>query len=64
MTIAGFVRFSNTAQSDPSAAVIADPANAAPEFVEGNTAVRYVEENDDGDQPSRDRREHRRTVGC
>ena len=43
--IADFVRFANTAQSVATAAVIDDPANAAPEFVEGERAVRYVEEN-------------------
>ena len=39
------VRFANTAQSVATAKVIDDPANAAPEFVEGERAVRYVEEN-------------------
>ena len=51
--IAAFIRFANRAQSDLSAPVIDDPANAAPEFVEGATAVRYVEEDDDSDRPNR-----------
>ena len=34
--IADFIRFDNRAQSDPSAPVIDDPANAPPEFREGN----------------------------
>ena len=33
--------------------MIDDPTNAAPEFVEGATAVRYVEEDDDSDRPNR-----------
>ena len=45
--------FNNRAQSDLSAPVIDDPTNAAPEFVEGATAVRYVEEDDDSDRPNR-----------
>ena len=40
-----FVRFANTTVSAATAAVIDDPDNAAPEFTEGATAVRYVEEN-------------------
>ena len=48
-----FIRFNNRAQSDLSAPVIDDPTNAAPEFVEGATAVRYVEEDDDSDRPNR-----------
>ena len=51
--IADFIRFDNRAQSDPSAPVIDDPTNAPPEFREGNTAVRYVEENDGDDLPNR-----------
>ena len=51
--IADFIRFDNMAHSAATAPVIADPANAAPEFVEGATAVRYVEEDDDSDQPNR-----------
>ena len=46
-TVPGFgnVRFANRAFSAATAAVIDDPDNAAPEFTEGATAVRYVEEN-------------------
>ena len=33
--------------------MIDDPANAAPEFAEGATATRYVEEDDDADRPNR-----------
>ena len=40
------VRFDNRAQSDPSAPVVDLPGNKAPEFREGASAVRYVEEND------------------
>ena len=51
----GGVRFDNRAQSNPSAAVIDDPANAAPMFMEGAPAVRYVEENEaPGDLVARD----------
>ena len=42
--VAEFIRFDNSATSAPTAPVIDDPANEAPEFVEGHTAVRYVEE--------------------
>ena len=42
-----FVRFANTATSADTAPVIDDPANAQPVFVEGATAKRYVEEDDD-----------------
>ena len=46
-------RFENTARSVATAKVIDDPANAAPEFVEGERAVRYVEEDDEEDRPNR-----------
>ena len=49
------IRFDNRAQSNPSAPVTADLANKAPEFREGASAVRYVEENDaPGDLVARD----------
>ena len=47
------IRFNNTAASVPTAPVIDDPANKAPEFVEGPTAVRYVEEDSEDDRPVR-----------
>ena len=50
---ADFDRFDNIAVSPTTAPVIDDPANSAPEFVEGATAVRYVEEDNDSDRPSR-----------
>ena len=40
----GGVRFANMVTSAATAPVIDDPANAPPVFVEGATAVRYVEE--------------------
>ena len=56
------IRFDNQAQSSPSAAVIDDPANAAPMFREGASAVRYVEENEaPGDLVARDPSE---TIGA
>ena len=42
-------RFDNMATSAVTAPVIDDPANAQPTFVEGNTAVRYVEEDSEDD---------------
>ena len=45
--------FDNIAVSPTTAPVIDDPVNAAPEFVEGATAVRYVEEDGDSDRPNR-----------
>ena len=47
------IRFNNMAMSDPTAPVIDDPANAAPMFVEGDRAVRYVEEDDEENRPNR-----------
>ena len=47
------VRFNNMAMSGPTAPVIDDPANAAPMFVEGATATRYVEEDDEENRPNR-----------
>ena len=47
------IRFNNMAMSDPTAPVTDDPANAAPMFVEGDRAVRYVEEDDEEDRPNR-----------
>ena len=52
--IANFIRFENMATSAVTAPVIDDPANAAPEFKEGDTAVRYVEEDSEVDRPVRD----------
>ena len=49
----GAIRFNNMATSEVTAAVIDDPANAAPEFVEGATSTRYVEENSDDERPNR-----------
>ena len=49
-TGAGFIRFANRAESTATAAVIADPVNKAPEFLEGARAVRYVEENAERDE--------------
>ena len=46
------IRFNNRAISMATAPVIDDPANAAPMF-EGDTAVRYVEEDSEGDRPVR-----------
>ena len=43
------VRFDNMARSAVTAAVIDDPANARPEFEEGDRAVRYVEEHSEAD---------------
>ena len=57
----GGVRFNNTSTSAVTAAVIDDPANAAPEFEEGATATRYVEENSDDERPNRSDSE---TVGA
>ena len=58
----GGVRFDNRAWSNPSAPVIDDPANAAPMFREGTSAVRYVEENEvPGDLVARDPSE---TIGA
>ena len=59
---AGGVRFDDRAQSNPSAPVIEDPANAAPMFNEGTSAVRYVDENEaPGDLVARDPSE---TIGA
>ena len=57
----GGVRFNNTSTSAVTAAVIDDPANAAPEFEEGARATRYVEENSDDERPNRSDSE---TVGA
>ena len=43
------IRFHNRAISAVTAPVIDDPANARPEFLEGDTAVRYVEERSEAD---------------
>ena len=59
--ITNLIRFDNMAQSMPTAPVIDDPANAAPMFVEGETATRYVEEDDDSDEPIRNPAE---TIGA
>ena len=48
---AGFIRFDNLATSLVTARVVDDPANAAPMFVEGSTATRYVEEDAEHDGP-------------
>ena len=56
------IRFDNRALSSPSAAVIDDPANAAPMFREGASTVRYVEENEaQGELVARDPSE---TIGA
>ena len=47
------IRFNNRAMSMPTAPVTDDPANAAPMFVEGERAVRYVEEDDEENRPNR-----------
>ena len=47
------IRFNNRAISAVTAPVIDDPANAQPMFKEGDTAVRYVEEDSEGDRPVR-----------
>ena len=61
----GGVRFDNRAWSNPSAPVIDDPANAAPMFNEGTSAVRYVDENEaPGDLVARGpQRDHWSTAG-
>ena len=43
------IRFDNTVISAATAPVIDDPANARPEFEEGDRAVRYVEERSEAD---------------
>ena len=49
----GAIRFDNMATSKATAAVIDDPANAAPTFDEGTAATRYVEENSHDEVPNR-----------
>ena len=46
------VRFINTAVSVATTAVRDDPANQTPEFVDGTTTVRYVNENNDVANPT------------